>query len=1799
MKFFHSKVNLFYFLISVFYFLKSSLVYSQTLEFGVGTYNIIYIRNQIIGINDSENDYNIYYYNETKNERVIIDNYSDIKTNKNIFKMDDNYFLISGFDDSDNFIYIIKNMSDLNSQFYFIIDEQNIKPHNIDKYNILSFSEQTFFMFFAGQDNNFYIYRIDNGNLQIINIPDEISTFGNGYSKYSIQCESSNNGVILFCICIWKRSNNEWENKYFYYNSNYYSVNQICGGNCFSANIKKVDDSQNKYLICYESNDISKLSIKCNYYYIITNNIVRKDKEEFTELIGLNIPQSETIDYERPLFINIYNNSIFIENDFYVGGSHFAILFLSSLDFKITMRMNAIFSHISTKIFFNNDIDYYIPFYIVDNNQIKTKIEKKSFIECSNKDYFMIGNTQSIELDLFNNEQVLSKTIKFSLDTGNIIYKENNIYKLNKTIENGILKNYYSLGQMISDTFSSFSLICQINVIICYKTCKNCSSEFTPTSTVNQCTECDLINYFPIYIEKRDNPHGFNCYSLNDDKISQYYLYEKEYFMPCNDSCKSCNNSYSCNLCKDGYYFKAYKNNTIIFNDKCMNYIPDSYYLDFDANIKVENEIIKSVYKPCYKTCKSCNGPGNYSANSCTSCLDNYMQYEFNRQQCTTNYMSCINNKTYWKLENNNIICIPECNQSFIISGTNEGQCVENCENYINPFSIEQTGFLLSYQCNNSNYCIPYSDCFKGSFYVSDDGKNCERKKRCIKIDIFDENMDPFEIEPEEEIEEEPFNYDTKIENIYNRIKTTKILTDNKEDSEVLEMFFDTEIIEKYNTLLANEKSNIIINDIFLIISTRYINFTITIYPIDIEYFVYSQVIAPNNLGFINFTKTFPDYIYYEINTSNLILVCLLEYHNENSSINDLNYYLYSFNEKNYGNLKNLGEKIIFNETEEFNLNESSILETQYILYNYLNNSSSVNKRNSDYLVDNIKDFSKRYPEVQLYNISDSFYNDICFLFTTDQGTDMTLEDRRKEYYINASLCEDNCILVKIINTDIEPRSVCNCDIKLNISFNNNEKKDNLNSYSVLNIKSFICISETFNFNLKKNGYFWIFIIVLVFQVYLLIIYIKHRENIINKMLGLFEANSSVNKQLIASSSDGSSNFSYEYKKNEIKVSNNKEISNISNDKIESQQEEILSAPVNVSNPPKKKVDLRRPNNNSTKTDIKVEEKDLISGIESSIIKGSTIKYERNQQDFTDISFDDIQEEYNKYQIDNLLLEQKGILLKDNYLKDPILEEKNKKMKKIKKSLRPLGQKNRLKFSDSCEDLLYSNNNKDKFNNKKSKKITKILGGEEIFRNYLIENYSDNENKPRYPKTKIKNEEIFGEDKDLIGDEIFFAKIKANRPFLVDEGNNKNKIRITSNKNVEDLFEPGNNDKNTNNNTLAKSLGKKEINRLKEEGKNSEERILTEIDNNANNKIKEELQKISKENRRPYSSVGIFGKKQKKNGLSPSNNDLKKKNILHPLALKTKKDDISQKVNNIGNKDSSKVSGSRMLRFAEEDEIVGDQNVPNIKDEDEEKIKRKRSRNLELLKSKNFFTSMTELLETENKEILVEEHFILYYWKYFMRRELWLLTIINKKENIPYFIRYSSLAFCISFISLLNCFFFFESDIHRRYINAIKGKKNRIGFYFKNEFKTTIAVALIGNLFKMIIIKLVVYKLFKIGKNTKKMMKASSEIGLTQEEIEELHLKRLNYLKRYKLCLMIYFICLMALNILFAYICICYAGVFYNSQGAFLYGLLFSLIFSFIFCAIICLLIVSLYRLGKYLKSKCTISAYIVLSTLY
>ena len=1796
-----SKSYFFSFLIQLIFLLKFTLITSDFRDINLEqpyNFKAILIKKGIVYIADDKTDNRILNQDSSS---IEIGSYSEIQEKKEITKINDYNFVITGFGGE---IFKYTKINWQNSA----LAQSPVKPigaissSSFEKYNFVCTSlEKCFFTSIDNNNNNLVIYRI---NLDSVAIEESLEISQNFGNPNFFQCDFSSNGQNFFCIANWG-SSPPFVNKYYYgniENNEIPSATDFGNRYSFSGNIKKVDD--NKYLICYEET-VSAPSIKCQYYNIKSNIPYREDSIEIDKLSTVNGVHT------KPLILNIYKSSIFILNDYELINVYnpYSILILASIDLKLSINKNVATDNkpINSFQIFNDD-NYYYYFYSKETSDIiNTKIERKSFLSSRAEDKIKITkDNDNIEMDLFVGQQ--GKKIGFSLNgfkilkdgEDNLNFNDKNLevieqgssYTLKKNVDNGIFNSYYFFAKTSgsSSNIDSFSLISHLKLIICHKACEDCNEDTSPTLSNQFCTECDLRDYFPIQSEKVNSPNGFNCYSSTDEKVSNYYLYNKKAFYPCHYSCKSCKNDYSCDFCIEGYYFKTNEDNEILFEEKCSDSIPDSYYLDFNANIAVPNGNIKAVYKPCYNTCKYCLGHGNYISNSCTSCLGNYKSYTFNKQQCTTDYSECLQKNQYWKLENNNIICLDECENSFVISGPNKGQCVESCDNYINPFSIEQTGHLLPYECNDINYCIPFSDCYKGSFYISDDGTRCERKKKCINVDIFDEDFDPFEEEKEEEYE--PINdYDEKIEDISKRLIIMKMFIEDKKDSRVLNDFYDLSIIKNYKDLLFKEISIDKVFNKYLITSTKYDNFTITIYPLDIEDYVYNRVFVTNKLGFVNFTKMFPEFINYELGKNDFILACILERHYENKSINELNYYLTSFNEKRANILRYKGEKIILNETKEFILNESSQIEIIYPLYNYVNKSSIANKRNTENLVDNIKDFNSRYPEVELYNLSDPFYNDICFLFTSDVGTDMTLNDRRYEYYVNNSLCEENCTLIKIIDRDTEPKSVCNCDIKFNVSYNDQfGLNDDIISYSVLNSKSFTCISETFNLNLRKNGNFWIFIIILILQVYLLIIYIKHSESIINKMLGLND-----NNEVVENISD-ESNMSYEYKIDniekivKIEKIEKKENSNNSKNKIESQKDEVISAPINISNPPRKIIDIKI-QNNTTKTDAKVEEKDLISGNESSYI--NTIKInDKNQQEFTDISFDDLKEGYEHLKIDNLL-EQKGLMLRDNYLKYPILEERRIKMKIIKQSLMPLNQKNKIKYFNTCEDIFY---------NGKSKKITKMLDGKDIFQDYLIDNYSDNEDKPGYPKAKTKFDPDFKEE-GLIGDELIFPGTKGNQPFLIEEGYNKKKNRISRNNNLDDLFNSenlniNNNTKNTykynykDNNTLPKSFGKKDIYRLKDEEEKNEKngRLKTEIEKNMSNKIKTELQKISKEEKSPYLSDKILVKKRKKkdnDSVASDINILIKSNNVQPLNLK------KNRVNKI-NKENLKESDSN--RKIGEEEIGSDMAKENP---EEEYWRKKRLKNLELLKDKGFFSSMTEILETDNKEKLIEENIILYYWKYFIKRELWFLTIYNKKENIPYIVRYSNLALCISFIFLLNCFFFFQSDVHKRYMNALSGNKNNIGYYFKKEFPTTICVSLLGNLFKMIMIKLVVYNIFKISQNSKRMMKSSAEKCLTPEEIDQLKTKKEKYIHNYKRNLLIYFICIMVFNVFIAYICICYAGVFINSQGALLFGLLFSLIFSFIFCAFFCLIIVCLYRIGKFFNSRCVISAYIVLSTLY
>ena len=308
------------------------------------------------------------------------------------------------------------------------------------------------------------------------------------------------------------------------------------------------------------------------------------------------------------------------------------------------------------------------------------------------------------------------------------------------------------------------------------------------------------------------------------------------------------------------------------------------------------------------------------------------------------------------------------------------------------------------------------------------------------------------------------------------------------------------------------------------------------------------------------------------------------------------------------------------------------------------------------------------------------------------------------------------------------------------------------------------------------------------------------------------------------------------------------------------------------------------------------------------------------------------------------------------------------------------------------------------------------------------------------------------------------------------------------------------------------------------------------------------------------------------NNIKLNRNSINNDNILHNRANLLKEEESNRPIINVSAK-------------SEHNEDIQEININN-------------SINLDILNHKKYLIKDTEFIIIEKKPFNMNN--ISFFYEYLRKREICLITFLNKRKTIPYFIRYSIFLISLSFIFLINCFFFNESMIHERYLYSLNGgESNNISYYFRKEFKISVYSALIGNIIKMILIKSVMNYIFEINEKDKILINNSYEAQLNEEKLEDLKTRKEKYIKNYIKNYRIYLICVVIINIIIGYICTCYGGVFPNSYTYFICGFLFSFIMSIIICIFLCFIIVILYIIGKAKNNFCTLSAYITLSKLY
>ena len=95
----------------------------------------------------------------------------------------------------------------------------------------------------------------------------------------------------------------------------------------------------------------------------------------------------------------------------------------------------------------------------------------------------------------------------------------------------------------------------------------------------------------------------------------------------------------------------------------------------------------------------------------------------------------------------------------------------------------------------------------------------------------------------------------------------------------------------------------------------------------------------------------------------------------------------------------------------------------------------SIIRNNKDSLrekFDKGKEIVGDYSDIDIFNINDKIYSDICIAVEVD-GKDLVLEDRINYFYPQLSLCENNCTYN---HTDfINERIYCDCSYKIEFDF--------------------------------------------------------------------------------------------------------------------------------------------------------------------------------------------------------------------------------------------------------------------------------------------------------------------------------------------------------------------------------------------------------------------------------------------------------------------------------------------------------------------------------------------------------------------------------------------------------------------------------------------------------------------------------------------------------------------------------------------------------------------------------------------
>jgi len=592
-----------------------------------------------------------------------------------------------------------------------------------------------------------------------------------------------------------------------------------------------------------------------------------------------------------------------------------------------------------------------------------------------------------------------------------------------KSFEDNIL--YKAVVNPSEPDSKAFSRECTLKVVNCYKSCNKCDA--VGDSNSHNCLECKEANLAsgeqPYYF--LDNPSSKMCYN---SQIDDYYLDNTDpnniyYKKRCYESCQTCSKSgtasrHNCDSCytsKNYYPFKGEDTSYTLLNCYLDILPPEGFYFDKNRNPADPDYTTNPYFKPCGGNCLRCDQDLKESTEEqsfCKICDTKNEYYALFENDDSKKYAKCLKEppqENYFLDRDAGRYrkCYPSC-ATCSQRGSDEFNNCDTCKRGFSRYIIDSKTCKCEYNFyykldSNDNFesfeCTEDFECPNEYPYLIINSQNLRQcVKECPKDYPYKYNYQCFNHKlngtSSQEGNEQDLNDNSNIDNTQCIINDYIVNTIPKEDV--------TKITQDYVNNYINEYTNSLEKDYTY-------NHANVIRNEDGEYVLLvfqneqclKKVLDEYGMNFIDLTEYAPT-----IKSKNGI--------DPNDPLTYV--YLYSDDEDVNKDNQNIEYECYNSKTgEKLDLDEA--LKDQLIT-EHVPAPSGNDLKKLEYL--------SKYSDlgIDFSDPNSDFFNSQCFQFSSDKGKDVTLADRRKYFFNNIKICEDECIF----NGIDESTNTAKCD---------------------------------------------------------------------------------------------------------------------------------------------------------------------------------------------------------------------------------------------------------------------------------------------------------------------------------------------------------------------------------------------------------------------------------------------------------------------------------------------------------------------------------------------------------------------------------------------------------------------------------------------------------------------------------------------------------------------------------------------------------------------------------------------------